>query len=104
MKLKDVSPATWARTACLILAFINQILAVFGKEALPVLQDDIYQLVSLGATIIIGVIAWWKNNSFTMFAQEADMYMKYLRETDAGVEDALESDGSGDSDGSEESE
>lgn len=77
--LKDVKPETWARSAVLILTFINQILAIFGKEALPILENDLYQLVSLGATIVVGIYTAWKNNSFTPEAIAADEYMKKLK-------------------------
>lgn len=77
--LKNVKPETWARSAVLVLTFINQILAIFGKEALPILQDDLYQLVSLGATILVGLYSAWKNNSFTAEAIAADEYMEQLK-------------------------
>lgn len=77
--LKNVKPETWARSAVLMLTFINQILAIFGKKALPILQDDLYQLVSLGATILVGLYSAWKNNSFTPEAIAADEYMKKLK-------------------------
>ena len=77
--LKNVKPETWARSAVLVLTFINQLLAIFGKEALPILQDDLYQLVSLGATILVGLYSAWKNNSFTPEAIAADEYMKKLK-------------------------
>ena len=77
--LKNVAPETWARSAVLVLTFINQILAIFGKEALPILENDLYQLASLGATIIVGLYTAWKNNSFTPEAIAADAYMKQLK-------------------------
>lgn len=80
LKLKSVKPATWARTACLVLALVNQVLAIFGKNALPFAENDVYQIVSMIATIVTGVIAWWKNNSFTEPAQLADDYLAKLRE------------------------
>ncbi len=71
---------TIARTIVLFLALINQILAVAGKEVLPFAEDDVYQIVSLLATFISAVTAWWKNNSFTKAAIEADTYKDELRE------------------------
>lgn len=75
-KIKTVTPDTWARTICLLIALVNQCLAIFGKEALPFAENDIYQVVSLLATIITGAIAWWKNNSFTEAAKNADALLK----------------------------
>lgn len=80
--IKTVKPATWARMAVLLLTFVNQVLAIFGKEALPVLENDIYQLVSLGSTIAVGAYTAWKNNSFTPAAIAADEYMKKLKSGD----------------------
>lgn len=75
-KLKSVKPDTWARTICLLLALVNQCLAIFGKGALPFTDDQVYQIVSLIATIVTGAIAWWKNNSFTQNAIAADKMRK----------------------------
>lgn len=75
-KIKTVTPDTWARTICLLVALVNQCLAILGKEALPFAENDIYQLGSLAATIITGAIAWWKNNSFTEAAKNADALLK----------------------------
>ena len=33
------------------------------------------------ATIVTAIIAWWKNNSFTQEAIEADKYLDQLRAT-----------------------
>ena len=78
-KIKNVTPDTWARTICLLIALVNQFLAIFGKQALPFAENDIYQVVSLLATIITGAIAWWKNNSFTQAAQTADQIMAGMK-------------------------
>ena len=37
---------TIARTIVLVLALLNQLLAIFGKEQLPIAEDNIYQLVT----------------------------------------------------------
>ena len=76
---------TIARTIVLILALINQVLAILGKEALPFTNDEVYQLVSLIATVGASAIAWWKNNSFTKSAIEADAYMKELKSSEGNV-------------------
>lgn len=77
MKIKS---DTIARTIVLFLALANQLLAVMGKEVLPFTNDEVYQLVSLVATIITSGVAWWKNNSFTANARRADFYLNTLRE------------------------
>lgn len=76
----NISPDTIARIICLLIALLNQFLAIFGKGTLDIVENDIYQLVSLGATIITAIIACWKNNSVTKEAIEADNYLKKLRD------------------------
>ncbi len=73
---------TIARTVVLFLALVNQILAITGKEILPFAENEVYQLVSLLATFISAVTAWWKNNSFTKAAIEADTYKDKLKGAD----------------------
>ncbi|OJG71640.1 SPP1 family holin [Enterococcus pallens] len=63
----------------LALALINQILAIAGKGTIDIAESDIYQIASLGATVITTLIAWWKNNSFSKDAIEADDYLNELR-------------------------
>lgn len=77
--MKQIKADTVARTICLALAIVNQVLAVAGKEILPFGEDDIYQVCSLIATIITSGIAWWKNNSFTQAALTADETLKKLK-------------------------
>ena len=79
-----VSPDTIARTIVLALALINQLLINTGKTPIPIMEDDVYQLVSIIFTIVTAVIAWWYNNSFTKHAVRADEYMKALK--NGGVE------------------
>ena len=76
MKIKT---ETIIRTIVLALALINQVLAIYGKEAFPVTEDQVYQTVTLIVTIISAVWAWWKNNSFTRPAIRADIYLEELR-------------------------
>ena len=71
-----ISAGTIARTVCLCLALINQILTATGHSIIDVSNDDINTLISTGFTIVSAIIAWWKNNSFTQSALKADEVMK----------------------------
>lgn len=71
-----ITAGTAARTICLALALINQLLTVFGKKVIPFADDDIYTLVSAVFTIGAATAAWWKNNSFTEAARTADELLK----------------------------
>lgn len=75
----NVKADTIARTIVLFLALANQILAIFGKETFPITEDQVYQVVSLVVTIGASVWAWWKNNSFTKKAIEADKVLTQLK-------------------------
>lgn len=77
--LKNVTADTWARTVVLFLALANQMLAIFGKGQIAITEDEVYQLVSVIATIIATLSAWWKNNSFTQAAQVSDQMMKDIK-------------------------
>lgn len=71
MNLK-ISAGTVARTACLLLALTNQVLSACGKPVLPIESQTVEQLVTACITTVAALVAWWKNNSFTTAALEAD--------------------------------
>ena len=70
---------TIARTIILALALVNQALAIAGKDKIPVVESDIYQICSLAVTVGSAIWSWWKNNSFTKTAIKADEYKKALK-------------------------
>lgn len=74
-----VSGQTIARTAVLILALVNQVLAIVGVNPLPLSDNTVYETVSLVFTIAASVWAWWKNNSFTKEAFKADEILKEMK-------------------------
>ena len=74
-----ILPETVIRTVLLALALVNQILTASGKNPLPFAESDVYELMTLAATIAASAWAWWKNNSFTKAAREADAYMRHLK-------------------------
>lgn len=80
MKHCKIPPSTLARTAALALALTNQVLSATGHRVLPIESDQLEQLVSTGLTVAAALISWWKNNSFTPEAIEADSYLCQLRE------------------------
>lgn len=72
MLTNKISAGTIARTAVLLLALTNQVLSALGKSPLPIESAELEQLVTAGITTVAALIAWWKNNSFTQAAIEAD--------------------------------
>ena len=75
-----IAPAAIARTAALALALTNQVLSATGHAMLPIESAQLEQLVSTGLTVAAALISWWKNNSFTPEAIEADDYFWKLKE------------------------
>lgn len=75
-----MTKGTLIRTVLLLLALVNQVLAAFGISPLPLENETVTTLVSLGFTVVTALVAWWKNNSFTKEAQAADAYLSALRE------------------------
>ena len=73
-----VSKNTWIRTVVLLVALINQVLTVSGKNPLPWSETEIYEGVTLMFTAAASIVSWWKNNSFTKNAIKADEYKKSL--------------------------
>ena len=80
--MKNVSTATIARTIILAVALINQILVVLGINPLPFAEDEIYNIISTIATTAAALWTWWKNNSFTPEAIQADKYLGELKTGD----------------------
>lgn len=76
---KTVSAGTIARTVVLALALVNQILSATGHSVLPIESEQLESLVTTGITVIASVVAWWKNNSWTKPAIEADDTLKMLK-------------------------
>lgn len=76
--MKEINKGTIARTIAVFAVLINQFLIMFGKEQLPFTEDEIYQGVSMFLTVCATLWAWWKNNSFTSKAIEADKYKESL--------------------------
>lgn len=68
----EVSGGTVARTIALGLALVNQILSATGHSPLPIESETLSTFITTGFTVVTALIAWWKNNSFTQKAIEAD--------------------------------
>ena len=71
-----ISAGTIARTIVLFLALLNQILTAFGYNVIDISDETVNTLISTIFTVISAIVAFWKNNSFTPEAIEADQFMK----------------------------
>lgn len=79
MNETKISTATIIRTLCLLVALANQLLSAFGKSPLPIDNAQLEQLVTSLITIVVALINWWQNNSFTQEAIAADQLYDTLR-------------------------
>lgn len=74
-----IKKETIIRTVILIVALINQVLTIAGVSLLPISDEQITEFLSLSITIFASLWSWWKNNSFTANAIEADAYLDNLK-------------------------
>ena len=72
MESNKPSAGTVARLICLVLALVNQTLVLTGHPVLPVDLGDLEPWITTGLTIAASFWAYWKNNSWTREAIEAD--------------------------------
>lgn len=78
--MTNVKLDTIIRTVVLIVALINQGLTMSGHSLLPISDEQISDIITLSFTIGASLWAWWKNNSFTKKAIEADNYLDHMRQ------------------------
>lgn len=81
MNFRNVDKATWARIVVLVLTLANQVsISFFNFQLLPYSDEQLYEAVSTALTVGAAIWAGWKNNSLTKEAQQADEYLKELKE------------------------
>jgi len=78
--MSKISNGTVIRTTVLLLAIVNNALAIAGKSPLPIESETVTEVISFIFTTVTAFVTWWKNNSFTDAAIQADDYMKRLKE------------------------
>ena len=72
INLKGVTVQTWARTIVLLLALVSQLCVILGKRTEAIDIEQWQEYVTYALTVGASIVAWWKNNSFTKKAQDAD--------------------------------
>lgn len=70
---------TLVRTVVLVFALLNQGLTLAGVNPLPFESEQVENFTASIFTVGASMWAWWKNNSFTKEAIEADKYKKGLK-------------------------
>lgn len=78
--LKNVKISTWVRLMMMMIALISYLAKEFGLVPPEVTENEVYNIVIIVFMVISFLQAYWKNNSFTEAAQEADSYFNLLKE------------------------
>ena len=76
-----ISKGTIVRTISLVIVLINIVLKKFGVDLINVSESEILTAVEMLIEIAVIVVAWWKNNSYSKRAIQADEYLKHLKES-----------------------
>ena len=87
-KLKSVDKGTIIRSAVLVLAIINQVIAVLGATSFA--SAMWYQIVSIIATIAAALISAWENNDWTYFAKLGTKVLDALEDGKLTKEEVIE--------------
>lgn len=75
----NISKGTIIRTAVFLLGIVNMILVRAGYSVLPIDESWLEEVITNGWVIISGAVGFWKNNSFTKAAIEADGIMRAIK-------------------------
>ena len=79
--MSKIKVSTIVRTVVLCLALVNQCLTMADLSPLPIEDAQVENLLTNVFTIAASLWAWWKNNSFTPAAIEADKVLEDLKKT-----------------------
>lgn len=79
MEKNKITAGTIARTVVLVIALINQVLTMAGINPLPWSDDEVYTGITAVLTVAASIAAWWKNNSLTAPAREADRMLNAIK-------------------------
>ena len=77
-KIKSLDKGTIIRTALLICAYINQIIALIGMTSFA--SSYAYQIITVVITLAVSAVTAWKNNDFTHLAQLAGAVLSALKD------------------------
>lgn len=84
-KIKAVDKGTIIRSAALVLAIANQIIAIIGASTFA---DALwYQITSIVVTVAIALLNAWENNDWTYFARLGTGVLNALEDGKITVEE-----------------
>lgn len=70
---------TIIRTIITFVALLNSVLVMCNKNPLPYSETQLYAALSGIMSVLSTLWSWWKNNSFTQEAIEADEVLRELK-------------------------
>lgn len=80
MKELKISKGTIVRTIMLIIVVVNMILQHFGIDIIKVDESEVLSFVEIVLELAVIIVTFWKNNSFSKKAIQADEFLKTLKE------------------------
>lgn len=89
--IKDlrVTRGTIVRAIMTALVLVNLALKAFGIEVIKIDEKHFSTVIENLVSIGVIVLGFWKNNSFTMEAKNADFYLQKLRNFDTDEADSV---------------
>ena len=87
---KNIDVSMIIRTVLLVLALINQALLMAGHSPLPIEDEQITELITIGFTIATALWNWWKNNNITDNAKIAQQIKNGLDKGTVGYKAATD--------------
>lgn len=82
MVAMKISKGTIVRTILILLVLVNIVLKKCGIDVIPVDENVVLEFVETAIEIAVLAVGFWKNNSFSKKAIEADAFLKQLRESE----------------------
>ena len=79
-----ISKGTLIRTIMVAIVVINLALKQFGIDVINVSENDVSSFIEMVVSVATIVLAWWKNNSFSERAIQADNWLHNFISSDDG--------------------
>lgn len=82
--MKDLKISKWTivRTIMFIIVVVNMVLQHFGIDIIKVDENQVLNFVEIALELAVIVTTFWKNNSFSKKAIQADEFLKTLKESE----------------------
>lgn len=74
-----ITKGTIVRTICIAIVIINLILQKLGIDVINVSESTILSVVEMLIQIAVIIVGFWKNNSYTEKAIQADQFLQNLK-------------------------